>query len=984
MALAVERLPGVTFDVAPPEPEEALPRMDVAAFVGFASAGPLDIPVVVDSPAGFRDLFGPDPELAWDSDRGEQRRAHLGAAIEAFFANGGLRCWAVRVADRGTAVRHRFALPGLIDADDRFASPTIPAEARARSVGTFVEGLAIGTALHRDPLPLLDTSDDGPLGLAANEYRFDLVIDPQRVQMGDLLEVVVAPGEPVLLLFVDSVVPIAGGVRVLGSRRDNLSTGETDGTYWIEPRTGSFGSPPGSPDVPSDGDPEAFPPLGLAEADGLAAAAAVLGSPPTVALLPSVRRLSFELLVWRESELEARLEGLTFDSRHPRFWADLPDDETLFETSAVDGTPAAAAGLALEASRPRFPLAGPVVDEAAAHYLPWGMGRARTVETALPLAGEAIEGNALERDGLAVFSADLFLDRRLTDHAAGALLAEAEYQRHVRGRALAGFHCLLPVVEVSLIAIPDAVHRGWSRELPPSEGPTPLAAPWLDPIPDPDVANRYLFAWTTVEGATRYRLERSDDPTFEVTVTAFDDSGTPSDAASAGSPDRVETRIVVPLTCPKEQWFRVRAFRDGEAGPWSNTRGARLPSEPFVPCEGRLPGSFVLSFVVGGSPDDAALFWDPLDPSDPPADTLEIVTAADAGFLTAIDYSPDGMTTDQAPVRSRRVSPRYYRIRGISDGSPGPWSNTVLILATERGGFTEPASESYDHDDLLAVHRSLLRFAAARADLVALLSLPGHYRDNEARRHVGSLTAGGSDPLAGTVPGSPAVVVRPLTYGESGVLSYGALYHPWIIARVGDDHGSAPLRRLPPDGAVAGTMAFLAVQQGAWHAPANRPFSGVVALDPELGRESWKQLLPAGVNTLLHDPHGFLALSEDTLSSDRSLGRIHVRRLLILLRRLALREGRRYVFEPNSADFRHRVRHRFERMLGQLFERGAFAGDDPAAAFRVVTDDSVNPPEAIDRGRFTVELRVAPAASLTHVTVRLTTAGPGRLAVEEV
>jgi phage tail sheath protein FI len=104
---------------------------------------------------------------------------------------------------------------------------------------------------------------------------------------------------------------------------------------------------------------------------------------------------------------------------------------------------------------------------------------------------------------------------------------------------------------------------------------------------------------------------------------------------------------------------------------------------------------------------------------------------------------------------------------------------------------------------------------------------------------------------------------------------------------------------------------------------------------------------------------------------------------MILLRRLALREGQRWVFEPHGPALRRRVRHLFERILGELFQRGAFAGKDAAEGFRVVTDESVNRPTSVDQGRLIVELRVAPAAALTYLTVRLIAAGPGRLAIEE-
>ena len=45
---------------APGAAPTTLPRMDVAAFVGFAAAGPLDVPVAVEDAARFRDVFGAD------------------------------------------------------------------------------------------------------------------------------------------------------------------------------------------------------------------------------------------------------------------------------------------------------------------------------------------------------------------------------------------------------------------------------------------------------------------------------------------------------------------------------------------------------------------------------------------------------------------------------------------------------------------------------------------------------------------------------------------------------------------------------------------------------------------------------------------------------------------------------------------------------------------------------------------------------------
>jgi len=208
-----------------------------------------------------------------------------------------------------------------------------------------------------------------------------------------------------------------------------------------------------------------------------------------------------------------------------------------------------------------------------------------------------------------------------------------------------------------------------------------------------------------------------------------------------------------------------------------------------------------------------------------------------------------------------------------------------------------------------------------------------------------------------------------LGIGEALAFSYGAIYHPWLIGH--EEDMPSDLRGTPPDGAACGIMAQRALTRGAWIAPANELLSGVVALTPQIARERWLDLQEAQINLVRQEPRGFISLSADTLSSDENLRPINVRRLMILLRRLALKLGTTYVFEPNNEAFQRLVRRGFQDMLGQMFTRGAFAGDTPDTAFRVVTDSSLNTPQSIEEGRFIVELQVAPSLPMTFLTIRL-------------
>jgi phage tail sheath protein FI len=154
-------------------------------------------------------------------------------------------------------------------------------------------------------------------------------------------------------------------------------------------------------------------------------------------------------------------------------------------------------------------------------------------------------------------------------------------------------------------------------------------------------------------------------------------------------------------------------------------------------------------------------------------------------------------------------------------------------------------------------------------------------------------------------------------------------------------------------------------------APANLPVRDTLNLTPLLEPTSYVNLYDGNVNLIRRDAGEFMLWGAGTLSAIPELQPLNVRRLLILLRRLVLREGQTYVFAPHSPAFRRRVARQLERQLAGLFARGAFAGSDPRQAYRVVVEETLNTPASVEQGRFIVELRIAPAQPLAFITVRL-------------
>ena len=211
MPVRTPRLPGLRFETQPPPPTITLPRMDIAAFVGFAAAGPLHRPVAIEDPGEFTNVFGQDLPLAWDPERGEVENAYLAPAVRAFFRNGGRRCWVIRVADtprtvgrlrppngRPAARSNTYPLVGLVGlALDTGAGRQ--ASVVARSEGSWSDGVRVGAELEVEPLSILASLQD-----AAG-----------TVQIAADAQTNIAPGDLVRLTFVESDYVVLLGVETL-------------------------------------------------------------------------------------------------------------------------------------------------------------------------------------------------------------------------------------------------------------------------------------------------------------------------------------------------------------------------------------------------------------------------------------------------------------------------------------------------------------------------------------------------------------------------------------------------------------------------------------------------------------------------------------------------------------------------------------------------------------------------------------------------
>ena len=309
------------------------------------------------------------------------------------------------------------------------------------------------------------------------------------------------------------------------------------------------------------------------------------------------------------------------------------------------------------------------------------------------------------------------------------------------------------------------------------------------------------------------------------------------------------------------------------------------------------------------------------------------------------------------------------------DEQAGPTDGPPALAEDEALPLLEPLA-NYNSQTLLDLQHALVNLCQARRDVVTVLALPMHFEKRQCiewqetlRQRLG-------------LPRQRSAFTGVTDFVD---LSYVAVYHPWLM--VADDAvtGDAPvLRVVPPDGAVCGMIAARERLRQVWVAPANVPLQGVLDLAPAFTVEDWADLFEDQFNLIRREPRDFRPMSAHTLSEERQLLQLSVRRLMILLRKVALERGMDWTFENNDERLRDGVRSTLEALLRFMFERGAFAGRTSQQAFRVVTDGRVNTRQSIDQGRFFAQIQVAPSEPMEFITVLLSRASDGVLLAAEV
>lgn len=203
-----------------------------------------------------------------------------------------------------------------------------------------------------------------------------------------------------------------------------------------------------------------------------------------------------------------------------------------------------------------------------------------------------------------------------------------------------------------------------------------------------------------------------------------------------------------------------------------------------------------------------------------------------------------------------------------------------------------------------------------------------------------------------------------LAYRATLDSSYAAAYFPPRI-QMRDFKGSGLVKSYLPTGAIAGIFARSEQEVGIHKAPANYRLAEVVGWDQSVFGamdEAQREFLnEKQINAIALIPEtGIRLYGARVLKSYGRITSIHEQRILNQIYYRLKRSLQEFVFEPANQQLFRELRSVCSQYLRELYRSGALYSSDGSedAAFRVVCDESNNPPEQLQQNRVAVDVWV--------------------------
>jgi hypothetical protein len=315
--------------------------------------------------------------------------------------------------------------------------------------------------------------------------------------------------------------------------------------------------------------------------------------------------------------------------------------------------------------------------------------------------------------------------------------------------------------------------------------------------------------------------------------------------------------------------------------------------------------------------------------------TLSGYTKAERKFTLAPFGGFDGWDKFRAPtftVNTRDTSNRAAFKEGI-DTFINPEEVDVNLFAT-------PGIDFSDNEEVV---KYALEIIEDRADTLYIMDSPRLTDD--------------------TAKGTPEEVV--LALQDTGIDSnYAATYWPWVQI---EDQTSGKFVYIAPTAEVVKAIALTDNVAFPWFAPAgiNRGTSSDIVrrADIKLSQANRDTLYEGRVNPIAtFVQQGVVIYGQKTLQIRQSaLDRINVRRLLLQIRRVIAATSQTLLFEQNDQTLRDQFLSKVEPLLLQIQNQRGLTG------FRVIMDESNNPPEVVDRNTLVGKIQLKPTRTAEFI-----------------
>ena len=207
-------------------------------------------------------------------------------------------------------------------------------------------------------------------------------------------------------------------------------------------------------------------------------------------------------------------------------------------------------------------------------------------------------------------------------------------------------------------------------------------------------------------------------------------------------------------------------------------------------------------------------------------------------------------------------------------------------------------------------------------------------------------------------------MLNPTISSTSGIdNTYVATYWPWLQTI---DPNSGETVWVPASTMIPSVYAFNDSVAEPWLAPAGTSrglLPTVLRAERNLQQSTRDALYQANINPLTTSPNlGVIVFGQKTLQKQKSaLDRVNVRRLLIELKSFIEQIANTIVFEQNTAATRNEFLSQVNPYLSSVQQREGLDN------FRVVMDDSNNPPSVVDNNQLIGQIFIQPTRTVEFI-----------------